>query len=191
MAAESASTLGRPYWQVGAGVPAGANRLVPDISSSADPVNGAVVIINGSQVVYGGTSWSSPTWAGFCALINQDRMKVGRGPVGLLGPSIYPQLGTANFRDITVGSNATFGSGGLYGATRGLRSGFRNWCSQRANPGANTPDLLRPLRPRRRSLPAQIRRRALRLTRILASPLPPAAIPRRPSCSSRAACRRG
>jgi kumamolisin len=116
----------RPYWQMGTGMPAGTTRQVPDVSSSADPVNGAVVIFGGSQVIYGGTSWSSPTWAGFCALINQNRAKVGRPSVGLLGPYLYPQLGTANFRDITIGSNITAGSGGLYSAAAGydLASGL-------------------------------------------------------------------
>ncbi len=116
----------RPYWQVGTGVPAGTTRLVPDVASVADPDTGAVVIRGGAQLIYGGTSWSSPTWAAFCALINQSRANAGKPPMGLLGPYIYPQLGTANFRDITTGSNATPNSGGKYPATPGydLASGI-------------------------------------------------------------------
>ena len=96
----------RPSWQVGAGLPAGTMRVVPDVSAVADPGTGAYVTLNGSQVVFGGTSWSSPTWAGFCALLNQARANANLPPVGLLGPKIYPLLGTSSFADITTGSNS-------------------------------------------------------------------------------------
>ncbi len=109
----------RPYWQFGNGVPSGTMRLVPDISCSADPLNGAVVILNNNQLQYGGTSWSSPTWAGFCALLNQVRANASQSALGSLGPYIYPQLGSSNFRDITSGSNSTGNSNGLYAATAG------------------------------------------------------------------------
>jgi subtilase family serine protease len=78
---------------------------VPDISLTADPANGGVVIFNGQQVEYGGTSWSSPTWAGFNALINQARAKAGLAPIGQLAPLVYQYLGSAKLRDITSGNN--------------------------------------------------------------------------------------
>lgn len=109
----------RPYWQTGSGMPSGTTRLVPDVASAADPLTGAVVIINGSHVTYGGTSWSSPVWAGFCALFNQNRASVSLPSIGLLGPYIYPQNGFSSFRDITSGSNATSSSAGKYAATTG------------------------------------------------------------------------
>jgi kumamolisin len=103
----------RPSWQTGTGVPSGSTRLVPDVASAADPNTGGFLILGGSEYIVGGTSWSAPTWAGFGALINQARANVGLGSLGLLGPRIYPLLGSANFRDITSGSN---GSGGVYNA---------------------------------------------------------------------------
>jgi kumamolisin len=106
----------RPSWQTGTGVPAGTMRTVPDVASPADPNTGAVVVFQGAQEEFGGTSWSSPTWAGYCALINQARANAGLSSLGLLGPQIYPLIGTANFRDITSGNNATANSGGLYSA---------------------------------------------------------------------------
>ncbi len=96
----------RPSWQTTGGLPSGTMRLVPDVACSADPDEGAVVILNGGQGVYGGTSWSSPTWAGFCALLNQVRSNAGFSSLGLLGPYLYPLGGTSNFRDITEGGNA-------------------------------------------------------------------------------------
>jgi len=95
----------RPAWQTGTGVPAGTMRVCPDVSAPADPNTGALVVLGGKDKQYGGTSWSAPTWAGFCALLNQARANSGLQPLGLLGPRIYPLLGTANFRDITTGSN--------------------------------------------------------------------------------------
>jgi kumamolisin len=108
----------KPYWQNGNGV-SGAMREVPDIAASADLTNGGYLYLNGKVYFVGGTSWSSPTCAGFCALLNQSRANAGQSSIGPLGPWIYPLNGTANFRDITSGNNATTKSGGLYAATVG------------------------------------------------------------------------
>ena len=102
------SFVARPFWQTGVGVPSGSARLVPDVASAADPLAGALVVLNGQQTQFGGTSWSSPMWAGFCALINQARANAGLPPVGLLGPKIYPLLRTIAFRDITTGNNGAY-----------------------------------------------------------------------------------
>ena len=103
----------RPSWQTGTGVPSGSMRLVPDVACTADPFTSAVFYYNGASLPngIGGTSWSSPTVAGYCALINQARANAGLPSVGLLGPQIYPLIGTSNFRDITSGNNATAKSG--------------------------------------------------------------------------------
>lgn len=109
-----------PGWQkTPAGVSLGTMRLVPDISCAADPNYGADTIFAGTPGPLGGTSWACPTCAAFCALINQARANVGRASIGQMGPLIYPLIGTANFRDITSGNNATAISGGLYSATTG------------------------------------------------------------------------
>ena len=110
----------RPAWQTGAGLPAGAMRAVPDVSLPADPNTGALVILNGANVQYGGTSWSAPAWAGLCALINQSRSSASLPPLGLLGPKIYPLLGTGAFRDITTGSNGVYSAGAGYDLCTGL-----------------------------------------------------------------------
>jgi kumamolisin len=102
----------RPSWQTGTGVNTSARRQVPDIAADADPSTGAYVILNGTTYEYGGTSLSSPAWAGFCALLNQARANVSTSALGLLGPSLYPLLGTANFRDITSGNDKFESSSG-------------------------------------------------------------------------------
>ena len=116
----ASSTFSRPAWQTGTGVAAGTKRLVPDVAAAADPNSGALVYLNGAGVQYGGTSWSSPTWAGFCALMNQARSDTGQTALGLLGPKIYPLLGTAAFRDITSGNNGAYSAGAGFDECTGL-----------------------------------------------------------------------
>ena len=110
----------RPSWQVGASVPAGTKRLVPDVSFAADPDTGCEIILHGEVDQYGGTSWGSPSWAGLCALINQARASAGQTAFTNLNASLYPLLGTTNFRDITSGSNGVYSAGVGYDEVTGL-----------------------------------------------------------------------
>ncbi len=110
----------RPVWQVGTGVPAGTQRLVPDVAAPADPGEGALDFYNGTSNTVGGTSWASPTWAGFCALINQARADAGFGSLGLLGPNLYPLLLTPSFRDITTGDIQDYNAGVGFDLCTGL-----------------------------------------------------------------------
>lgn len=110
----------RPAWQAGTGVPSGTMRLVPDVALAADPNTGAYVYLQGIVQQIGGTSWSAPTWAGFCALINQARANVSQPSLGLLNPVIYPLLTSGNFRDITAGSNGRYSAGTGYDRVTGL-----------------------------------------------------------------------
>lgn len=97
-----------PDWQTNANVPPSANpggkpgRGVPDVAGDADPNTGYVILLNGQEQVFGGTSAVAPLWAGLTALINQKLAK----PVGYLNPLLYTQLTTAGvFNDITKGNN--------------------------------------------------------------------------------------
>jgi kumamolisin len=112
--------FGRPSWQTGTGVPAGNKRLVPDVSAAADPDTGAFLVLQGKVVQIGGTSWSAPVWAGFCALINEARINAGKPALAFLNPLIYPLMGTSCFRDIQVGSNGAFQAGQGYDMVTGM-----------------------------------------------------------------------
>ena len=114
------SFVARPFWQTGVGVPSGSTRLVPDVASAADPLTGALVVLNGQQMQFGGTSWSSPMWAGFCALINQARANADLPPVGLLGPKLYPLIRTKAYRDIVAGDNGAYPAGVGYDLCTGV-----------------------------------------------------------------------
>lgn len=100
-----------PAYQTNAGVPLSVNpdhhkgRGVPDVAGNADPVTGYRVRVDGSNLVFGGTSAVAPLWAGLIALMNQ---KLGR-PVGYLNPLLYgPVVGKQAFHDITSGSNGGY-----------------------------------------------------------------------------------
>jgi kumamolisin len=115
------SIFPRPVWQKGTGVPSGAHRAVPDVCSVAAPETGAFLVFNGHPFgVLGGTSWSAPTWAGFCALINEARLKAGLPALPFLNPKIYPLLGGGSFRDVTSGNNGNFNAGPGYDRVTGL-----------------------------------------------------------------------
>jgi len=115
------TTYSRPVWQTGTGVPSGGTRLVPDVAVVGDPRSGAYIVNVGSDTtVWGGTSISAPIWSGFCALLNQARANAGLPPFGLLGPWIYPLIGTTSFRDITSGSNGAYNAGSGYDLVTGV-----------------------------------------------------------------------
>lgn len=98
--------FGRPSWQVEPNI-TGSKRLVPDVSLTADPDEGGLVILQGKQMQYGGTSWSAPIWAAFCALINDMRSRNGKPSLSFLNPLIYP-LRQQSFRDVANGSNGAY-----------------------------------------------------------------------------------
>jgi sugar lactone lactonase YvrE len=65
----------------------------------------------------GGTSWSAPTWAAFCALINQARQSASPPgpPLGFLNPKLYALQGTPAIVDVQGGH-----SNDSYPATQGF-----------------------------------------------------------------------
>ncbi len=65
---------------------------------------------------YGGTSFATPMWAGYLALVNQQSLANGNSVLGFINPSLYSIGLSSNydsdFHDITSGSNG-------YSATTG------------------------------------------------------------------------
>lgn len=118
----------RPAWQVGAGVPAGTMRSVPDAAAPSSIVSPTgllypFIVLNGAtNTGIGGTSLTGPIWAGLTAIINQSRANAGLPTVGLLGPKIYPLIGTSAFNDITAGSNGAYNAGPGYDLCSGVGS---------------------------------------------------------------------
>jgi subtilase family serine protease len=61
---------------------------------------------------YGGTSFAAPMWAGFMALVNQQRAAEGKSTLGFLNPTIYADNVTSSystgFHDITSGRSGSY-----------------------------------------------------------------------------------
>ncbi|WP_179412962.1 S53 family peptidase [Mucilaginibacter sp. E4BP6] len=107
-----------PDYQASANVPLEIDtqfkgRGVPDVAADADPDTGYKVLVDGQQLVIGGTSAVAPLMAGLIALLNQQNGK----PSGFIHSQIY---GTPNLcRDITSGNNKTTSAGTGYTAGTG------------------------------------------------------------------------
>src|SRR5271156_2984466 len=61
---------------------------------------------------YGGTSFATPMWAGYVALVNQQLANNGDPTIGFINPTIYAQNITSSyatdFHDITSGTSGSF-----------------------------------------------------------------------------------
>lgn len=115
------STLwSRPSWQNAPGVPASATmRLVPDLSTTADPGTGFVQYFTGTgQGVcqqncaagwnsVGGTSIGAPMVSSMVAVAAQS---CGVPRLGFINPSLYAMASTG-FNDVTTGSNDLYNLG--------------------------------------------------------------------------------
>jgi uncharacterized protein (TIGR03437 family) len=101
----------KPSWQTGTGVPADNARDVPDISLSASADHdGYMVYTSGELQIYGGTSVSTPQFAGITALLNQYLVTNGAqstAGVGNINPRLYAMAASTSnvFHDITTGNN--------------------------------------------------------------------------------------
>jgi sugar lactone lactonase YvrE len=106
----------RPSWQNAPNNLKYPMRQEPDVSADADQILGALVVQSGQEQVVGGTSWATPIWAAFCALINQSRGT----PVGFLNPKLYALQGTQAFYDVTSGGNTAYPATVGYDMSTGL-----------------------------------------------------------------------
>jgi hypothetical protein len=113
----------RPTWQVAPGIPAatGASmRLVPDLSTLADPGTGFIQYFTGTAAgtcthecnagwdAIGGTSVGAPLVSALVAVAAQA---CDLPRLGLINPSLYAMASTG-FVDVTTGSNDLYNVGG-------------------------------------------------------------------------------
>jgi len=107
-----------PDYQTNANVPLELDtqfkgRGVPDVAADADPDTGYKVLVDGQEMVIGGTSAVAPLMAGLIALINEKSGK----PAGFINPQIYADPSLC--RDITSGNNKTTSANSGYTAGEG------------------------------------------------------------------------
>lgn len=101
--------LPKPWWQIG--TPDDKVRDVPDISLTAGTHDPYTVISSNSIVGVGGTSASSPSFAGIVAMLNQYLVKQGviaQPGLGNINPTLYRLAQSTKdvFHDIVDGDNA-------------------------------------------------------------------------------------
>ena len=96
----------KPAWQVASGVPNDNARDVPDLSLDASNDHDYYLIwLNGQFTGVGGTSVSTPIFAGIVTLLNQYLAQSKPG-LGNINPTLYSLAQTSGvFHDITVGNN--------------------------------------------------------------------------------------
>lgn len=102
----------KPTWQAGPGVPTtdGA-RDVPDISFNASLAHDPYLVVSGGNILaIGGTSASTPVFAGMLALLNQylvSKKAQTQPGLGSINSMLYTLAQTAPsvYHDITAGSN--------------------------------------------------------------------------------------
>jgi kumamolisin len=93
------------------------SRGVPDVAGDADPESGYNILVDGQQMVIGGTSAVAPLWAGLVVLLSQ---KLNRR-LGFVNPTLY-NLQASGFRDITMGNNGAYSAGFGWDPATGLGS---------------------------------------------------------------------
>jgi kumamolisin len=108
-----------PSWQQLSGVINSSNegstslRNGPDVSANAN----FTFYVCADQTTctandYGGTSFATPMWAGYLALVNQQLANNGDSPIGFINPTIYAQNVTSSygtdFHDITSGTSGSY-----------------------------------------------------------------------------------
>jgi len=86
-------------FQIGApSAPKGLGRMVPDVAADADPNTGIIIVLDGYEVLIGGTSAVAPLYSGLFAALGKK--------LGFVTPTLW-KAPTA-FADITSGSNGTY-----------------------------------------------------------------------------------
>jgi kumamolisin len=99
----TSTVFSRPFWQGGASIPIGTGRCVPDVAAAAMANGDGPYLYIGQDVFAEGTSESATIWTALCAILNQTRQTARNGPIGLLGPRIYPLGGSSSMTYLPEG----------------------------------------------------------------------------------------
>ena len=95
-------------------------RGLPGVAANTDPDTGYNVLVDGQQLVIGGTRAVARLMTGLIALFNEQYKK----PSGFINPLLYSNNELC--RDITEGNNKTTSSGEGYPAGKG-RDACTGW----------------------------------------------------------------
>ncbi|HXZ42511.1 MAG TPA: S53 family peptidase, partial [Terriglobales bacterium] len=116
----------KPSWQTGTGVPNDGVRDVPDVSMTASADHDGYIIcdsgscasgIGANPMIVGGTSASTPVFAGIVTLMNQLLGGTGLGNINTRLYQLAQNTSNGVFHDVTTGNN-------IVPCTPGTPSGF-------------------------------------------------------------------
>jgi subtilase family serine protease len=144
-----------PSWQAASGVINSINkgsttlRNGPDVSANANftfytCADQTACLAN----EYGGTSFATPMWAGYIALVNQQLANNGESTLGFINPTIYAEnesggaltsAYTTDFHDITSGTSGSFSAVTGYDLVTGWGSPNGTGLINALAPTAQTP----------------------------------------------------
>ncbi len=140
-----------PSWQQLAGVINSSNRGSttlrngPDVSANAN----FTFYVCADQTSctandYGGTSFATPMWAGYLALVNQQLAANGEPTIGFINPTIYSQSVTSSyateFHDITSGTSGSYSAVTGYDLVTGWGSPNGTGLINALAPTSTSPD---------------------------------------------------
>lgn len=100
-----------------------AGRGFPDVAAQAYRFH---VVNQGQEILVGGTSAASPTFAGIVALLNNARAAAGKPGLGFLNPFIY-SVGYKALNDITVGGSTGCTGTDIYSGLKTPVVPFASW----------------------------------------------------------------
>lgn len=125
--------LSKPSWQTGPGVPNNDSRNVPDVAMSASADHdGYIVCTNNGCAggiqgagIYGGTSVSTPIFAGIVTLLNQQLRNTPPAGLGNINPTLYQlaQSVPTAFHDVPAGDYNNGGASNPSGNTVPCQTG--------------------------------------------------------------------
>jgi len=97
-------------------------RAYPDVAALG---NNYLIYVSGSVSPCGGTSASSPTFAGIISILNTARLELGQKPIGFANPFLYQMAKEhpAAFNDVTVGDNICT-EDGCSSSCKGFKAGM-------------------------------------------------------------------
>ncbi|MGB2621635.1 MAG: S53 family peptidase [Candidatus Acidiferrum sp.] len=147
----SPDSIAIPSWQQIAGVINSSNkgsttlRNGPDVAANAN----FTFYVCADQTTctandYGGTSFATPMWAGYIALVNQQLAASGEPTIGFINPTIYSQSVTSSygteFHDITSGTSGSYSAVTGYDLVTGWGSPNGTGLINALAPTSTTPD---------------------------------------------------
>lgn len=92
----------------------GEGRGFPDVAALA---TGYLTVIDGTMQTVHGTSAAAPVFASLVAMVNNERLRASKQPVGFVNPALYAHAGA--LKDVVTGASRGCGADPAFRAVEG------------------------------------------------------------------------